>query len=194
MPVTFRRIPKVLVAAAFIVLILLPIFLQKRTAQTIRQPVDQQDGDPVDVNKVLPRGVQRPIDKSGFNASAYIIPLENNATGSPYSPRAQIRGVVSSWLNDVVTITVGEQLHDISIPTYVRLFCTPTYIQDQHGNKVASETVWMDLSREQNLGKKIAGDLIPKKFPNGSDFLALVNVSEDNTMTGYLIVGIGCSM
>jgi len=62
---------------------------------------------------------QRSVDDSVFTKSGYIMPLESNATGSVYSPRAQVRATVKRWGTEMLTVATSAQ--DI-----IEAFVTPT--------------------------------------------------------------------
>lgn len=137
---------------------------------------------------------QRPLDTSSFSKQGYIVPLENNATGSIYSSRAQLRGVVDAWGSGVMTLAVAREKKVIKMPVAVKFYCFPKHIKDQQGNDVDSSMIWMDLTNAQNLGVLTDSPTLSKKFSKGSDMTLLVNVGNNDEMTAYFIAGFGCSL
>ena len=65
----------------------------------------------------------RKLDRSTFTNSGYIIPLENNAAGSIYSSKAQIRGVIKKWDKLSALIIVGKEEKTVWFPSEIHAYC-----------------------------------------------------------------------
>lgn len=135
---------------------------------------------------------QRPLETSGFSNKAYIAPLEPNRTGSLYSSRVQLRGVVESWNNDALRIQVSDTVKEIRFPVAVKLYCTPSSFVDKNGNSVPATTVGLDFSKSGDIGTLTATVNIPQRIPKGRDITVLANVGDGDAMTASLVVGYGC--
>lgn len=149
-----------------------------------------------EATRVLPNldtNAQRKLDDSAFTKTSYVVPLERNASGSAYSSRAQVRGTVKRWGTETLIITMSTQeMKDIKLSPFIRLYCTPKYFVDNRGNQVLASTVWVNVPSPETVGTLTPLADVTKKFPTGSDILVYVNVDNRDAMTANLIVGYGC--
>ena len=136
---------------------------------------------------------RRPIPGSSeFTPQNYIQPLENNATGSIYSPRAQIRGVVSSWSENTLVVNMGDKELSISLPQNLSLRCLPLTKTSADGTTFKMADVFVDLSNAKGTPTDVS--IISEQIPVGADITLQVAVDEENNMTADLILGYGCSI
>ncbi len=134
----------IVVGFIFLLLIFLTLLLYLK-AQGFRRA----GGDSSRVMPDLQSKAQRPLETSGFSNKAYINPLASNATGSLYSSRVQLRGVVDSWSPDTLRVKVNDAVKEIRFPVAVKLYCAPSTFVDKDGNPVPATTVGLDFSRSQ---------------------------------------------
>lgn len=175
------------VGLIFLLLIFLTLYLHLKTRGLLKTSGD--------VSRVMPdiqTKAQRPLETSGFSNKAYINPLASNVTGSLYSTRVQLRGVVESWKDDALRVKINEDVKEIRFPVAVKLYCAPSSYVDKDGNPVPATTVGLDFSKSGDIGTLTATTNISKKIPKGGDVTVLANVGDGDLMTAYLVVGYGC--
>lgn len=177
----------IVIGFIFLLLISSTLFLYLKTRGILRTSED--------ASRVMPdlqTKKQRPLETSGFSNKAYINPLASNATGSLYSSRVQLRGVVESWSSDTLRIKINDTVKEIRFPVAVKLYCAPSSYVDKDGNPVPATTVGLDFSKSGDIGTLTATTNISKKIPKGGDVTVLANVGDGDLMTAYLVVGYGC--
>lgn len=161
--------------------------------RTIDRRVPLPSGDRAIPANLLEENAQRPLDDTQFSQKGYIVPLESNAKGSIYSDRTQIRGIVASWQEDKVRVTVGEETKDVALPGAVYLYCAPKYFTDNTGKQVPASTVWMNFKDPERLGTITPSTNVSKIIPKGADIAILANVGEEDKFTAYFVAGYGCT-
>lgn len=186
MPVQKYFLP-LAVGFIFLLLISLTLYLYLKA-----QGFQKKSGDVSRVMPDLQKKAQRPLETAGFSNKAYVAPLQSNATGSLYSARVQLRGVVESWNSDTLRIKVNDAVKDIRFPVAVKLYCAPSSFVDKNGNPVPATTVGLDFSKSGDIGTLTPTANIARKIPKGGDITVLANVGDGDAMTAYLVVGYGC--
>lgn len=146
-----------------------------------------------------PAPVRIPVPGSSeFSTKDYIQPLESNVTGSIYSSRAQLRGVVSSWSlgtllkKGKLAIAVGEEEFGIILPDKVEFMCLPLTKTSANGTTYKMSEVYVDLTNSQ--GVMVEVNVVSQKIPEGADITLQVNVDEEENMEAAFIVGYGCDV
>ena len=169
-------------------LISLPLFFQRFSFNKICDPGRK-------IISTQPQKVSsRKLDESTFTNSGYIIPLENNATGSIYSSKAQIRGVIKKWDKLSALIIVGKEEKTVWIPSEIRAYCFPRTMTDAKGKEVDSREIYLDFTNWNAIGTKILSSNLQNMIPVKSDVTILVNIGEKDVMTAFLAVGYGCTI
>lgn len=177
----------IVLGSFFLILISLTLLLYLKTRGFLRT-----SGDAPRVMPDIQSKAQRPLETSGFSSKANIIPLESNTTGSLYSSRVQLRGVVESWSDDTLRIKVNDTVKEIRFPVAVKLYCAPSSFPDKNGNRIPATTVGLDFSKSGDIGTLTATATISRKIPKGGDITVLATVGDGDIMTAYLVVGYGC--
>lgn len=155
--------------------------------------VNIQEGERPFAPVVSPTVQRRPVPGSdAFSVRGYIQPLENNAIGSIYSDKAQLRGVVSSWGEAVVTVNVADKDLTVSVPETVEFKCFPLINTDANGVTHKMSEVFVDLRNSQGIMTEISS--IKEKMPVGSEITVRVDVQEGDSLVANYIVGYGCSI
>ena len=184
---------KLSIASIVILLFLLLAFLGGYLFVRVRQQA------PSEVDLTSQATQPRPIPGSEeFTNQKYIYPLENNATGSIYSTRAQLRGVVSSWSlgtffeKGTLVVTVGEKEFSIGLPDKVELLCLPLTKTGDDGVTYKMSDIYLTL--ENATGVMVDTEVVSQKIPEGAEITLQVKVDEDENMEASFIVGYGCSI
>lgn len=136
---------------------------------------------------------QRQIGSGNYNSEKYVVAIENNAEGSIYSSRAQMRGKVSSWEERGLVVVVGDEVFRINLPEKVYFKCVPSTYTSPDGKEVPASTVYLDL-RNAGQGELVDSSDVKDKITQGSDLTLQVNVDKGDNMTADLFVGYGCSI
>ena len=117
------------VDCCFINLVLLPLLFQRffvNKSKNIDRKVISTQTQKVNSRK---------LDASTFTNNGYIVPLENNATGSVYSSKAQLRGVIKKWDKLSVLLMVGKEEKTVWVPNEIRSYCFPKMMRDATGKR-----------------------------------------------------------
>lgn len=149
---------------------------------------------------LTPKATQpRPIPGSAqFSNEKYINALEDNTTGSIYSTKAQMRGVVLSWTKKTLlkkralVVSVGEKEFSIDLPNEVELLCLPLTKIAEDGTTYKMSAVYLGLEKAE--GQTVDSEDVIQKIPEGADITLQVNVDKNNNMEADFIVGYGCSI
>lgn len=177
--------PLLIVTALFVLLVGASFFLgYKITSLSRRSDLGQTPGP-----------TQRPLDINNFTSDNYVVPLESNIESpSEYSSRAQIRGVVGDWQNNMVSVEATGKTFEISVPQQTYIRCMPETIVDSEGKTVETKQIYLDFRNAQSKGTLVQEETIREKISVGDDLTLIVNVDSNENMTADFFVGYGCEI
>lgn len=141
----------------------------------------------------------RQLDElKNYSTSEYVMPLENNAVGSIYSSRVQIRGRIQDIRTSQreFAVTSASKLLHVTIPGTVKVLCLPAEFTDAKGQKVLSKQVFLDfhLLQSNQSGKILDFSQVQEIFTVNSDITLIAGVTDKDQMTAQFLVGYDCKV
>lgn len=179
-----KKLPEVAGIGLLIFLVALVVFLYFLTQRPGIQP-------PMPPG---PRAKPFEMNPSKYSTTEYIAPLGPEETGDDSFFSAQIRGVVSSWGEDLLAVAVGEDVVEVDMPDKVMLRCLPSVATDSKGQTYKPSEVFVDFRGLTVKGEVVESSTISGKIPEGADITVQVKYGETNQAEAHLIVGYGCTM
>ena len=166
---------------ALLMTVIVVIFL--KTQQQVSQPPPTQQ-------------VEKPFNYNpdGFNTSQYIVPLGKGETGGESFFSAQIRGAVSFWKEELLTVNVGEDAIDIQVPARLAFRCMPLTMTDSLGNTYDPRKVFVDFHQSPVKGAITDRSVIAEKMIEGSDITVQVKYVDATRAEATFVVGYGCTI
>ena len=158
------------------------VFFLKTQQQVSQPPPTQQVEKPFNYNP------------EGFNTSQYIVPLGKGETGGESFFSAQLRGAVSFWKVELLTVNVGEDAIDIHVPEKLAFRCMPLTMTDSQGNTYDPRKVFVDFYQSPVKGTMIDRSVIAEKMTEGSDITVQVKYVDATSAEATFIVGYGCKI
>lgn len=145
--------------------------------------------------QLRPIGTPTPVfdnlfDESKFSTKEYV-----NAVGRGRTTDfVQVRGVITSWENEVLKVKVTDQTLSIKVPKEVMVRCMSETIKDASGKELKTSEIYLDFTQTQVKGNLIQSSLIPSEISVGEDATVQAKLEGKQDLTAELIVGYGCSI
>lgn len=145
-----------------------------------------QVGDP-------PRGVSG-IQDSTFDiaTTGQIRPFDDNDSDWRHAQNVQVRGKVSSWSSDSLTVAVGGGTLTVKTTDPTRLYCFPLMVPGADGKPpVKTSTIHTPIRDAASRGVVVALSEVSTRLRPGDDTY-VVTTREGDWLRATLIAGYGC--